>query len=85
MEALRHTPAGIPVLAFKISHASEQVEDGRKRQVQCEISAIAIGAVASRAALRIGDSVTLEGFLARKGLRSQQPVLHVNRIESLSN
>ena len=79
---LRHTPAGVPVLNFRIAHASERIEAGLPRKVECELQAVALG----QAALVLreskpGDGVRLTGFLAAKGSRSRQPVLHVERIE----
>ena len=46
IEALRHTPAGIPLLNFRLAHKSRQMEAGYRRQVECELNAIAIGEVA---------------------------------------
>jgi len=34
IEPLRHTPAGLPLLEFKLAHRSMQVEAGFKRQVE---------------------------------------------------
>jgi primosomal replication protein N len=81
---LRHTPAGVPVLSFMIAHASEQIEAGQPRKVECELRAVALG----QAALLLkgakpGDGVELTGFLAAQSARSKQPVLHVERIEFL--
>ena len=82
MEALRYTPAGLPLIAMKISHVSEQFEAGHKRRVECEVPALVMGDPAQAAAgLKAGDSVKAEGFLARKSLHSQQLVLHLNSIE----
>ena len=41
LSALRYTPAGIPVIEFKLDHESEQDEAGTKRQVKAQISAVA--------------------------------------------
>ena len=46
IEPLRHTPAGIPLLNFRLAHKSQQMEAGYKRQVDCELNGIAIGEVA---------------------------------------
>ena len=81
-EDLRYTPAGIPIIGFKIGHASEQIEAGGKRQVQCEVNSVALEKVALGIShLKIGDSVQLEGFLSRKSRMSTQLVLHVNKFE----
>ena len=82
MDALRYTPAGLPLMAFKIGHVSEQIEAGFRRKVECEIPAIAMGDPAQVVAgWKAGDSIKAAGFLARKSQHSQQLVLHLNRIE----
>ena len=79
---LRHTPAGLPVLNFRVAHVSEQVEAGAKRQVQCVVPVIAIGEPAKAGLkLKTGDLVAVQGFLSRRSLNSPQLVLHVNKIE----
>lgn len=77
IEPLRHTPAGIPLLQFRLLHRSQQVEAGFRRQVECELSAVAMGEVAIRAAaLKVGQTVRVRGFLNRKSRMSKQIVLH---------
>jgi len=79
---LRHTPAGVPVLNFRIGHASEQIEAGLARKVECELQVVALGQAAQlMQGARPGDAVKLTGFLATKSAKSKQPVLHVERIE----
>lgn len=81
---LRHTPAGVPVLNFRVAHASEQIEAGLPRKVECELQAVALGQTALvLQGSKPGGGVRLTGFLAAKGTRSSQPVLHVERIEFL--
>ena len=82
MDALRYTPAGLPLMAFRIGHVSEQIEAGLRRRVECEIPAMAMGEPAQAVAgWKAADSIKVEGFLARKSLHSQQLVLHLNKIE----
>lgn len=79
---LRFTPAGMPALDVRIGHASEQVEAGRPRQVNAEVEAVALGAVAE--ALGRTDmerSYRFEGFLAQRSRMSRQLVLHLNRFD----
>jgi primosomal replication protein N len=79
---LRHTPAGVPVLNFRISHASEQLEAGLPRKVEVELAAVALGRTATLlAGAKPGESVKASGFIAAKSAKSKQPVLHVNTIE----
>ena len=79
---LRHTPAGVAALEFKLAHESEQDEAGGRRQVQAEIGAIAFEAQARLiAAAKLDSKLNLQGFLAAKSKRSKKLVLHVTQIE----
>ncbi len=81
---LRYTPAGVAVTELKISHVSRQTEAGRSRQVECEISAVALGQMAETiSGITAGTVVRLTGFLAKKSRMSLQLVLHVNNIDSI--
>ena len=83
IEPLRHTPAGIPLINFKLLHRSQQVEAGYKRQVECEISGVAVGDVAvAMSRLKTGQSVRVSGFVNRKNRMSAQLILHATRAES---
>ncbi len=82
LDDLRYTPAGIERIEMKIRHASMQQEAGAPRQVQCEVSALALGEAARQAAkLQVGQRVTVKGFLAQRSLRSMQLVMHINEIK----
>jgi primosomal replication protein N len=82
--ALRHTPAGVAALEFRLAHDSEQEEAGVKRKVEAEIGAIAFEAQARLiAASPLGSAVRLEGFLSAKSKRSKKLMLHVTNIEFL--
>lgn len=82
--SLRHTPAGVAALEFKLAHESEQEEAGVKRRVEAEIGAIAFEAQARLIAGRpLGSEVRLEGFLSAKSKRSKKLMLHVTNIEFL--
>ena len=79
---LRYTPAGIPLLAFTLRHASQQSEAGMRRQVECEIPAVAMAQLAQQGkGLKSGDIVSVTGFLNRRSLNSRQLVLHINALE----
>jgi primosomal replication protein N len=79
---LRHTPAGIPVIEFRLGHESEQEEAGLKRRVNCEVACVLVGVTAGLlATARLGEALTVRGFLAAKSMKIQAPVLHVNEIE----
>ncbi len=80
--ALRYTPAGIPVVEFKVDHESERDEAGAKRQVRAQISAVAFEAQARLVSRQnMGSQVRLEGFLSARTKRSKKLVLHVTNIE----
>ena len=77
IEALRYTPAGIPLLGFKLLHRSRQSEAGLKRQVECEMSGVAMAEVAvAMSRLKPGQAVKVKGFLNRKNRMSAQLILH---------
>ena len=82
LDALRYTPAGIPVVNFRLSHASEQTEAGHTRTVQCEVAGLAFEREARLiAAAKPGMQVRVTGFLASRSRDSKLPVLHATNIE----
>lgn len=84
LEPLRHTPAGMPLVHFTLSHASTQIEAGHERRVECEVRGVALGEPAARMARwKAGDAVRVQGFLNRKNRMSAQLVLHATRTELL--
>lgn len=82
-DALRYTPAGVPVIDFRLSHVSEQIEAGTARQVEFEAYAKAIGE-ASRRILSAPMGVEFEfgGFLAPRSKLSKALVFHVTGINA---
>ena len=84
VEPLRHTPAGVPLLQFRLAHKSLQIEAGFKRQVECEVNCVALGEAATRLSrLKAGVELSVTGFLNRKNRMSAQLVLHANQTEIL--
>ncbi|MDD5297772.1 MAG: primosomal replication protein N [Rhodocyclaceae bacterium] len=82
LDALRHTPAGVPVLGFKLEHRSRREEAGHPREVAVELAAKAMGEMARLlAGSRLGIKIRVTGFLAQKSAKIRQPVLHVIAIE----
>lgn len=52
------------------------------RDVEVEMAVLAIGSQAELlAAAKLGMVIRIDGFLARKSLKSAQPVIHVNTLE----
>ena len=85
IEALRHTPGGLPLVNVRLLHRSMQIEAGIKRQTECEVGAVAIGDIASAVTVfNTGDRVTVEGFLAAKrrmgAQLGTQLILHITKI-----
>lgn len=77
IEPLRYTPAGIPLLGFRLLHRSQQVEAGLKRQVECEVNGVAMAEVAvALSHLKPGQAARVKGFLNRKNRMSTQLVFH---------
>jgi primosomal replication protein N len=82
LDALRHTPAGMPVLKFRLQHDSTQIEAGAARKVSCEIAAVAFEREATLlAAAKLGSEVKVSGFLAARSRTSKAIVLHATQVE----
>jgi primosomal replication protein N len=82
LQSLRYTPAGVPVVEFRLAHDSERAEAGATRKVHAEIDAVAFEAQARLlAAGPMGRMLKAEGFLCARNRRSRKPVLHVTNIE----
>ena len=82
LDVPRHTPAGIPIMKFRLSHESEQIETGTPRRVNCEIAVVAFDREARLlSAAPLGTAVTVTGFMDRRGHSSRQVVLHATHIE----
>ena len=79
IEPIRHTPAGIPILSFVLQHASDQMEAGFKRKVECEVSAVALGKL-TQTNIDIGDNIKAKGFLAKRSAKNNQLVLHITQL-----
>ncbi|MBV8047331.1 MAG: primosomal replication protein N [Paludibacterium sp.] len=81
-EALRYTPAGLPVLEMWLRHHSKQNEAGFERDVACEIQAVLIGDKAPAwAGTLAGRTVNLTGFLCQRSLKNPRLVLHIEYVE----
>jgi primosomal replication protein N len=82
LDALRHTPGGVPVMKFRLQHDSTQTEAGAARKVSCEIAAVAFEREATLlAAAKLGSNVKVAGFLAAKSRTSRSLVLHATEVE----
>lgn len=83
IEPLRYTPAGLPLLQLQLQHASELIDGGFARKVQCQISAVMMGALA-HTALQVGESIKLRGFLAQRSAKSTHVVIHIQDVQQLT-
>ena len=84
VEPIRYTPAGIPLLSFVLLHASDVMEAGFKRKVECEVNAVALGDLANKPTVRniqIGNNIKVKGFLTKRSAKSTQLVLHIERLQ----
>lgn len=83
--ALRYTPAGIPVLDLLLGHSSNQIEAGGKREVCCEIEAVAIGDMALKLnAAKLNRPLQFCGFLAQRSVNNRKLVLHIQSMEAVT-
>ncbi len=81
-DALRQTPAGVPVLRGCLEHRSQQIENGTPREVRLETDFVLLGNQAGLlAATPLGTALTIQGFMAARSAKSRQVVMHINSIE----
>jgi primosomal replication protein N len=81
-EALRYTPAGIPMQTVKLRHASNQSEAGIARALELEIAAIGAGEIAHKLSrAELGMQFLFSGFFAHKSRRSKGLLFHITDFE----
>ena len=81
-EALRYTPAGIPVLNFAVEHQSAQNEAGQTRDVTLTLDCVAVGEKAkSLDQTSEGKILEFSGFLGNRSSKSHWVVFHVTEFE----
>jgi primosomal replication protein N len=80
IDALRYTPAGLPLISFVILHTSENNEAGLSRKVECEVNAVIIGDLA-KTNIQLGSQIKAAGFIAKRSAKSTQLVMHIQKIE----
>lgn len=82
LQGLRFTPAGIPIVRFRIEHSSQQSEADGSRQVTCVLNAVAVATEARLiAASQLGSELVVKGFLDRESLKGNRLELHASHIE----
>ena len=67
------------MLSFVLQHASQQIEAGLKRKVECEVNAVALGNIAKQN-IQLGSAIKAKGFLAKRSAKSTQLVLHIEQL-----
>ncbi|BBO99316.1 primosomal replication protein N [Sulfuriferula nivalis] len=83
-DALRYTPAGLPLIECKILHESQQIEANMARQVKVELAALAVGDIAKKLSqLELAQTLSVSGFLAQKSQKSSHIVLHICSLENI--
>jgi primosomal replication protein N len=81
-DAIRFTPAGIPVMHCQLEHSGQAIEVGVARKIQMNVEAIAMGPIQKDLEqMDLGAEAVFEGFLAPKTLRNQRLVFHINHIQ----
>ncbi len=85
-DAVRYTPAGIPVVTAVLQHHSKQIEAEIERTIEFKIPVMAIGKIANQLEkLEIGQIQRFIGFLTNKSQKSKSLVFHLTDITSITN
>ncbi len=80
-DAIRYTPAGLPVIHCQLHHDGEASEANQTRQVRMNVEAVAIGNIHHvLLAMDLGATAEFEGFLTQKTLRNERLVFHITKI-----
>lgn len=81
-DTLRVTPGGVAALNLILNHQSTQSENGQEVKVEVEMNAVAFGDLAKQMdSVKVGDTVSLKGFLSRRSRYSQFPILHITQFK----
>ena len=81
-DALRYTPAGLPVVEMWLKHQSRQTAGGFERDVACDIQAVWIGDDARKHSGKLARQViNVTGFLGQRSLRNPRLVLNIEYVE----
>ena len=81
--AIRYTPAGLPVIDLVLEHSSSIQEAGTLRQVKATVKAVAIGSVAERIQTQpVGSVWKFSGFLATPK-NGKNVILHIQEFKTL--
>ncbi|MTV37866.1 primosomal replication protein N [Duganella radicis] len=77
-DAIRYTPAGMPIVNAVLQHRSQQMEAGIARLTEFEVSAVAAGEISGRFhQAPLGGMYQFSGFLSKKSRNSKSLVFHI--------
>ncbi len=81
-DAIRVTPGGVATLNLILNHQSTQSENGHEVAIEVEMKAVVFGDLAKQMdSVKVGDAVSVEGFLSRKSRYSTFPILHITQFK----
>jgi primosomal replication protein N len=84
-DAPRTTPGGTATRSLTLKHESIQQEGDREVTVEVEMNAVAFGEVAKAlGSVKVGDKLSVKGFLSRKSRYSSFPILHITQFKHSS-
>ncbi len=83
-QPIRFTPAGIAICEGIIGHRSWQMENNQKRLVRMDLPFIIIGHSLSQMVqlIEINAKIWATGFLAKKSLKSNKCIFHINALKN---
>ena len=82
-DTLRVTPGGVATLNLTLNHQSTQSENGQEVTIEVDMNAVAFGDLAKRMdSVKVGDALSVKGFLSRKSRYSQFPILHITQFKT---
>ena len=83
-EALRYTPAGVPIASCTLQHHGEVVEAGIVRQVELTMPALAAGVASGKLeSCELGVQALFTGFLAKKSRNARTLVFHITELQDI--
>ena len=83
-EALRYTPAGVPIASCTLQHHGEVVEAGIVRQVELTMPALAAGVASGKLeSCELGAQALFTGFLAKKSRNARTLVFHITELQDI--
>ena len=81
-EAVRYTPAGVPIASCTLQHHTEVVEAGVRRQVELTMQAVAAGEASGKLeSCEMGVETLFTGFLAKKSRNARTLVFHITEMQ----